>query len=169
MHKLGSLAIAIALVACVSTPGPETEVGESVYTASVQTIAYQNLGGGWWWPPAACGSALATYTLTLADHQLAWEVCEGSGDPATYALRVGARALDDAEWQGLQPTLAALVVDGGHNCAYDSETRALRVTADDIEVEYGDGVLACAAQGRPVIVGRALGGLEGAFNALSLK
>ncbi|MCE9578409.1 MAG: hypothetical protein K8W52_35105 [Deltaproteobacteria bacterium] len=177
MQKPLFVAFAIgALAACVSQPGPETEVGESVYTASVQKLVYDNRHGGLVGPAPAgppCDGWRAvheTYTLTLADHQLAWEVCEGSGDPATYAPRVGARALGDAEWQGLEPTLAALVVDGGNGCIYDAETRALRVTADDIEVEFVDrDSAACDGQDRPRIVLQAMGDLGTAFDALSRK
>src|SRR5262249_3307833 len=111
----------------------------------------------------------ATYTLTVAGHQLDWQYCEvtGTGSTATYTPRAGSRALQEAEWSALQPKLAALVVSDRLDCGADQARFALIVTTPAGDLEYGDDFYACQDRSRPYIVSDALGNALGALGALA--
>lgn len=166
------LLTALPLAACTSSAGHVTAPGESVYTSDVRKLVVENRGGGFAPAPpsgAACDPQPATYTLTVAGHQLDWQYCEmtGSGSTATYTPRTGSRTLQDAEWSALQPELAALVVSDRQTCGADKPTLALIVTTSAGDLEYGDDFYACQDRSRPYIVSTALDTALAALGALA--
>jgi hypothetical protein len=172
MRTLLLLTATLPLAACTSSGGHVTDPGESIYTGDVRKLVVENRGGGFVPPPpigAACDPQPATYTLTVAGHQLDWQYCEvsGSGGAATYTPRTGSRALLDAEWSALQPELVALVVSDRLGCGADKPQYVLTVTTSAGDLEYGDDFYACVAPSRPYIVSDALGSALGALGALA--
>jgi hypothetical protein len=167
------LCVALSLAACTGG-GPVTAAGESVFTADVRKLTLENRGGGFSpLPPpgAACDPRIATFTLTVAGHQLAWEYCQvtGSGSTATYTPRSGVRALGAEEWSALEPTLAALIVSDAMTCGADKPTLALIVTTGEGDLEYGDDFYACRDRSKPYIVSDALSSAQQALGELARK
>jgi hypothetical protein len=173
MRSFLLLTVALPLAACTSNSGHVTDPGESIYTSDVHRLVVENRGGGFGPPPpppgAACDPQRATYTLTVASHQLDWQYCEmtGSGSTATYTPHTGSRALQEPEWSTLQPKLAALVVSARVDCGADKAVFALTVTTSAGDLEYGDDFYACQDRSRPYVVSDALGGALGALGALA--
>lgn len=166
-HYLG-LWIA-SLAACATDP-----YGTSVYDARVRELQIERRGGGFGGDgpaDAACHTNFATYTLTMADHRLAWKYCVASttGDTTTYTPKTGARALAATEWTALEPRLAALVTSGKATCGADKEEQALIVTRDGGAVEYGDDFYACRDRAKPYVAGDALDAAREALHALASK
>lgn len=166
------LCAALPLVAC--TGGQVTAPGESVFTTDVRKLTLENRGGGFSpLPPpgAACDPRPATYTLTVAGHQLAWEYCQvtGSGSTAIYTPRSGVRALGDDEWSALEPTLAALSVSDATTCGADKPVLALIVTTGEGDLEYGDDFYACGDRSKLYIVSAALSSAQQALGELARK
>lgn len=172
MRSLLLFTAALPLAACTSSSGHVTEPGESIYTSDVRKLVLENRGGGFVPPPppgGACDPQQASYTLTVATHQLDWQYCEvtGSGSTATYTPRTGSRKLADAEWSALQPQLAALVVSDRQTCGADKPEYALIATTSAGDLEYGDDFYACEDRLRPYIVSDALGSALSALGALA--
>jgi len=166
------LVTALSLAACTGGSGHVTDPGESIYTSDVRRLVVENRGGGFGSPPppgAACDVQRASYTLSVAGHQLDWQYCEmtGSGSTVTFTPRTGSRALQDAEWSALQPKLAALVVSSGSTCGADKPQLALTVTTSAGDLEYGDDFYACQDRSRPYIVSAGLDGALAALNTLA--
>jgi len=166
------LCAALSLAAC--TRGHVTAPGESVFTADVRKLTLENRGGGFRQlppPDAACDPLPATYTLTVAGHQLSWEYCQvtGSGSTAIYTPRSGARALGDDEWSSLAPTLAALIVSDATTCGVDKSVLALIVTIGEADLEYGDDFYACRDRSKPYILSDALNSAQQALGDLARK
>jgi hypothetical protein len=162
---LASVLASVLATACVGAGDPVTAIGHSVYTSSVERLVLDDLGGGFALPPppdAACDPQIASYDLTVADHQLTWSYCEvaGTGQDATYTPRSGARALTAGEWSALQSTLGALVVVDDSNCGADKGQLALTVTSAGGTVAYGDGFYGCMIHDRPLIDSDALSNAE---------
>lgn len=163
-----------ALAACGGTDGGHvTQPGQSVYTRAVTKLVVSDEGGGFTAQPptgAACDPQRAGYTLTVADHRLAWSYCAVTGDgsaAADYAPTSGARALSDAEWAALQPTLRGLVVDDGKTCGADKPTLTLVVTTAAGDLTYGDGFYGCAIKDKPLIESDALSAALQALGTLA--
>jgi hypothetical protein len=172
LFALPAALIAALLVACTSGRGPATTPGDPIYTPDVRKLVVEDRGGGFApGPPpgAACNPQLATYTLTVAAHRLDWQYCEqtGSGPDATYAPRSGSRVLTAAEWDALQPTLAALIVSDAMSCGADKPRLAVTVTTGDGDLEYGDDFYACLDRTRPYVVSDALDRALGALGQLA--
>jgi hypothetical protein len=172
MRSLLLLTATLPLAACTSSGGHVTDPGESIYNSDVRKLVVENRGGGFLPPPpanAACDPQEATYTLTVAGHQLDWQYCEmaGSGGAAIYTPRTGSRALQAAEWSALQPKLGALVVSDREGCGADKPRYALIVTTSAGELEYGDDFYACMDRSRPYVLSDALDGALGALGALA--
>lgn len=168
------LIAALPLVGCTSGGGHVTDPGESIFTSDVRKLVVENRGGGFAPSPpagAACNPQLASYTVTIAGHQLDWQFCEvtGSGSTATYTPRAGARTLDSAEWSALQPKLAALVVSGAQTCGADKPEFAAIVTTSAGDLEYGDDFYACQDRSRPYLLSDTLGQALAALGELARK
>jgi hypothetical protein len=166
------LCAALPLVAC--TRGHATASGESVFTADVRKLTLENRGGGFGpLPPpgAACDPRPATYTLTIAGHQLASKYCQvtGSGSTATYTPRSGVRALGDDEWSALEPTLTALIVSDATTCGADKPVLVLIVTTGEGDLEYGDDFYACGDRSKPYIASDALSSAQQTLGELARK
>jgi hypothetical protein len=171
MRSLLLLTATLPLAACTSGGGHVTDPGESVYNSDVRKLVVSNQGGGFVPPPpaGACNPQVASFTLTVASHQLDWQYCEmtGSGGAATYTPRTGSRALQAAEWSAAQPKLAALVVSDRQTCGADKPRYALIVTTSAGDLEYGDDFYACLDRSRPYILSDALGDALGTLGALA--
>jgi hypothetical protein len=159
----------VFLAACLDGNGPVTAVGKSVFTPSVETIVLDDKGGGFIapGPKGPCDLYVASYTLTIDTHHLAWSTCVRSGD--TVAPRTGGRDLTTAEWASLQPKLDALVVVRNDDCGADKGELALTVSTPSGSQAYGDSFYGCQIHDRPVIESSALGGAEQALSALATK
>jgi hypothetical protein len=173
MTKTSLLVLSFWFAACSTAPNAAHHVrdpGSTIYTPSVQKIVLEDRGGGLA-PPlppgATCDPQQAQYTLTIATHELAWQYCAILGGKG-YGYH-NARILDAAEWNGLQPTLSALVVSDAKDCGADKPELALIVTVDGNDLEYGDDFYGCNAKGKPLIKSNALDDAQQAFGTLRQK
>ena len=142
------------VVACGSGAGSDLadHRGGSVYDESVRTLQFEDRdeGGTHLALPsdAVCNPYVRSYTVRVADHQLAWQDCDRAADPEdgrAYTPHVGARALSDAEWSTLEPTHTALAVSpGGPKRFADVGILRLTVATDDGAREYRGDVVTCS-------------------------
>ena len=156
----------LTLVACVDDH--VTEIGSSIFTSEVRKVVLDNRGGGYgpFSPPdAACDVQKAKYTLSIGEHLLAWEYCDGFPD-GPYTPVASSRTLGDTEWTELEPALRALVVAGGDLCGADRPMVALIVTTTD-DLEYGDAFYGCQIHDRPLIATDGLSAYEAAVRDLA--
>jgi hypothetical protein len=160
------------LAGCGGDVGSVVQTGKSIYTNAVERLVLENHGGGFAMPlpsTAACDPQVAKYTLTVAGHELAWQYCAFHDNDETYEPKSGARMLSDSEWSSLSPALEALVVDDGKTCGADKPKRALIVTTNSRDVEYGDGFYGCQIHDKPLIKSESLDRAEQAFYELARK
>ena len=160
------------LAACTDPAEPVTQPGASVFTPAVETLVLVNQGGGFRPPPppGPCDPDAATYTITVATRDLAWDACVvvGSGDAATTAARTGHRALGVGEWTALRPQLDALVVvanDG--QCSEDTPILSLTVTTSIATQAYASSFDACRHHSDPIVDSDALTSALAAVGTLS--
>ena len=129
--------------------GPVTDVGQSVYGDGVTKLVLSSAGGGFAPPQpvgAVCTAGAFTYTLTVANHQLAWDTCAVTNDGASasdFTHNQGQRMLSDAEWSGLQPSLRGLVVAGNTGCGADKPAYTLVTTTSAGDYTYADSFYGC--------------------------
>jgi hypothetical protein len=152
----------IPLIACSSRPAPTpdaaephyapTTPGAAIVTPYVEKLTLQShdisgVGG----PPGECNPRENTYTITMSDHHLVWNLCEPSGHTHTTP-RAGERTIDDASWQILAADFPTIVVSDAAACAraaYYEET-SLVVTNNTGDQAYGDDD-ACSVYVQPLV------------------
>jgi hypothetical protein len=148
-------ALPIVVAACV-THAPGTAPGDRVYGGAVESVVLEDRGGGFvpTPPPGPCDPQVASYTATVASHELAWSTCivVGTGADARTQTRSGHRVLTPAEWSTLEGALGKLVVvrnDG--SCGADKPTDALIVMTATDTIEYADSFYACQNKDKPLV------------------
>jgi hypothetical protein len=151
-----SLAIAATLLAaCTSRGTSNPQPGDPVYSDDVVKVVLDDRGGGFAEPPppGPCDPQIATYTATVASHQLAWTACDYVGSPPTTTTpRIGDRILGDAEWSSLEDALAAIdVVARTGGCGADKDMLALTVSTAQTSIEYADAFYECNNPGKPLV------------------
>ncbi len=172
-----ALGFALVLAACSDPTGPVSAVGDTVYTSHMQKLVLEGRGGAFTAEqerdpacnPWTFGGITFRFTVTTADHQLAWEYCavDGTGSTPVYTPTHGARVLTDAEWSSLQPALRGLVVVAPGSCGADAERLAVIVTTSASTDEYGDGFYGCDNTGTVLLSFDGLSAAEAAFQMLA--
>lgn len=152
------LIVSVVLVsACSAGAGAEGELtdhrpaGASVYDGRVRQLQFEDrdLGTHPAIPrDAVCSPYVSSYTVRVAEHELAWQYCDRAADPddgRAYTPHVGRRALPGSEWSAFEPTLAALTISAG-GPGYDADVGIVRLTVstDDGDREYGDDIITCS-------------------------
>jgi hypothetical protein len=121
-----------------------------IWPANATKVVAVNQGGGF----GAQGPAGAacrfqgegSYTVTVADKQLVWKVCQAFVAP-TYTYREGTRTLDDGEFDRVLAALGKVQLTTRTSCGADKASLSLRVTTPAGEKEYLDSFYLCAKQG----------------------
>lgn len=158
-HLIASAALVAACTAGAgSGAGDDGELTDhrppaaSVYDGRVRQLQFEDRDEGTTHlalpRDAVCNPYVSSYTVGVADHQLAWRYCERAADPAdgrAYAPHIGERALSDSEWSALEPALTALAVSpGGPKYFADVGIPRLTVTTDDGAREYTSDIVTCS-------------------------
>ena len=134
-----------------------------VWPASATQMVAEDRGGGFGPgpPPGSKCQGGAAYTMTVADKNLAWRLCQSpSPGLLPYEIVVGHRMLTTAEFSALTGALDKVVITTGPSCGADKPVLALKVTTPPGEREYLDDFYACLKQGVYVA------GLDGVFQVL---
>jgi hypothetical protein len=137
-----------------AAPGTPGSPGSIVWPPTATKLVAEDRGGGFG-PAAPAGSecryaGAGTFTLTVDDQQLAWQVCETGGvvtPAAPYKLTQGKRALGDADFDRLIAALVKLRVSSRMICGADKQELALRVTTPAGDSEYLDSFYSCQKRG----------------------
>jgi hypothetical protein len=134
--------------------GGDVAPGSIVWPPSATKLVAEDRGGGFG-PAAPAGSqcryvGAGTFTLTIDDQQLAWQICQSGGaaaPAAPYTLTQGKRALGDVDFDRLIAALVKLRVSSRMICGADKQELALRVTTPAGESEYLDSFYSCQKRG----------------------
>jgi hypothetical protein len=162
MRNLLISGLTVALLGCGQSTGPVTAVGQSIYTADVQTVIAENQGGGFVPPPppgSPCQVGAAKYTLTVATKLVSWTRCTANGTGPNVQV-MDMRVLTEGQFKELTPYLENLtVVPNDNSCGADKPTLQVTISTPAGQQVYGDSFYACAIKDKPLVKSEALDSL----------
>ena len=147
---LAVCALVSLLSGCSSDNEPRTTgTDTAIWPSNATQMVIRNAGGGFVGPAptgSECQSGEASFTLTVATRNLAWEKCQTSaGDP--YTLVKGERTFKNAQVDGLNTALQGVALSTETGCGADKSSLSLTVTTPTGEHEYLDDFYACNKTG----------------------
>jgi hypothetical protein len=109
----------------------------------------QDRGGGFAPNPPAGSTCQfgGTYTMTVGDRNLAWQLCRSAGAGQPYHPVTGQRTLTPTEQATLVAALDKVMIASTPACGADKQVLALKVTTPAGEKEYLDNFYSCLKMG----------------------
>ena len=122
----------------------------AVWTASATKLVAEDRGGGFVAPHDAGVDECTygrTYTLTVADRNLAWHVCAPTATDPAYKATDGARVLTTTELATVIQAVDQVMVSTETRCGADKGTVLLTITDATGDHPYLDDFYACEKKG----------------------